>query len=125
MAERAPGLLWLFFSFKGRIARQSFALGAGFLLLPQIFIILQIIKADETDQSGELALWGLVLLICAAATLWSVIVLHVKRLHDLDLHGAFAFIAMLSGINLVFFIFLACTPSKPETNKHGPPPFRN
>lgn len=116
-------LQWLFFSFKGRIARQSFALGAGFLLLPQILIVYQIVKASEADAQGALAFWGLAFMACALLTIWSVAALFVKRLHDLNLPGVLAILSVFSGINFLFFLFLAFMPSKQETNEHGPPPF--
>ncbi len=116
-------LSWLFFSFKGRIARQSFALGAGFLLLPQILVIYQIVKASEADAQDALAFWGLAFLVCAVLTLWSIAALFVKRLHDLSLPGALVILSFFSGVNMVFFMFLAFMPSKQEVNDHGPPPF--
>jgi len=61
------------------------------------------------------------MLITTALTLWSIFSLFVKRLHDLDLPGPLAICAILSGINIFFFLFLVLMPSKQVTNKHGPP----
>lgn len=123
MKQTEPTLLWLFFSFKGRIARQSFALAAGFLLLPQILVIYQIVKAEQADNEGALAFWGLTFIVFAILALWSLFALFIKRLHDLSLPGALAILSFISGVNLLFFAFLALMPSKRETNQHGPPPF--
>lgn len=123
MAAPAPSLLWLFFSFKGRIARQSFVLGAGFLLIPQILIIIQLVRADEVKAEGALAFWALCLLACVLFTIWSLVALFLKRLHDLELPGMLCLIVFVSGINFLFFLFLALMPSKQNTNEHGPPPF--
>ncbi len=112
-------LLWLFFSFRGRIRRKTFAIAAGFLLLPQIYIIIQMIKNE--GNTGELTFWLIMLLVTTAVSLWSLFSLFVKRLHDLDLPGPIAICALLSGINVIFFLFLVLMPSKQVTNDHGPP----
>lgn len=123
MDPMSPTLSWLFFSFKGRIARQSFILGIVFLLFPQLLVVIQMVRADESGKPEQLAFWFLLLLVLLALSLWSSLALTVKRLHDLSLPGALAILAIFSGINLVFFVFLAAMPSKSELNEHGSPPF--
>ncbi|MEM7288812.1 MAG: DUF805 domain-containing protein [Pseudomonadota bacterium] len=123
MSNPEPTLFWLFFQFKGRIARKSFILAALFLLLPQLVAILQIVRYSESDQQGELIFWTMCFFLIVAASIWSIIALFVKRLHDLSLPGALALIAVFSGINLLFFLYLAFAPSKQEVNEYGPPPF--
>ena len=123
MKESPPTLSWLFFSFKGRIARQSFLLGAGFLLLPQIIVLTRLVNADQTGSEGGLVFWFLIFVAVGLATLWSLLALFLKRLHDLNLPGALCVLAVFSGINFLFFLFLALMPSKQETNERGPPPF--
>lgn len=120
---KEPSLSWLFFSFSGRIARRSFILGAGFLLLPQLVCILQLVRADKTGADGALVFWFLCFVLAVLVALWSILALFIKRLHDLNLPGALALLALFSGINILFFLYLAFAPSKPETNAHGPPPF--
>ena len=123
MADGAPTLGWLFFRFSGRIARQSFVLGAGFLLFPQIVCLIQLVKADQTNAQGALAFWFLCLAACALLAMWSILALFVKRLNDLDLPAFLCVLGLISGINFLFFLFLALMPSKPVTTRHGPPPF--
>ena len=123
MAQPTLTLGWLFFSFKGRIARQSFIMAAGFLLLPQILCLIQLVKADQAGSEGGLAFWFLCLAICALLAMWSILSLFVKRLNDLDLPAALCVLAVFSGVNLLFFLFLAFMPSKQITTRHGPPPF--
>ena len=123
MGSMPPTLSWLFFSFRGRIARQSFILGIVFLLFPQLFVVIQMVRADEAGKPEQLAFWFLVLLVLLALSLWSSLALTVKRLHDLSLPGPLAILSIFSGINLFFFLFLAAMPSKLETNEYGPPPF--
>ncbi len=123
MRDTTPTLSWLFFSFKGRIARLSFVLGAGFLLLPQILVLTRLVNADQSGAEGSLVFWFLVFVLVGLATLWSLVALFLKRLHDLGLPGALCVLAVFSGINFFFFLFLAFMPSKQEINEHGPPPF--
>lgn len=123
MSSAPPSLPWLFFGFKGRIARQSFILGIVFLVFPQLFTLFQMIRADEAGKPEQLAFWFLVLVVVLVLSLWSSLALTVKRLHDLSLPGALAILAIFSGINLIFFLYLAIMPSKDEANEHGPPPF--
>ena len=123
MQSAPPTLSWLFFSFRGRIARQSFILGILFLLFPQIFAVIQMVRADEAGRPEQLAFWFLALLVVLLLSLWSSLALTVKRLHDLSLPGALSILCIFSGINLIFFVFLAAMPSKNEHNEYGPPPF--
>lgn len=112
-------LFWLFFRFKGRIRRKTFIMAAGFLLLPQLIILIQMVKHE--GDTGQLVFWFVVLLVAVALSLWSIFSLFVKRLHDLDLPGALALLSFFGGINILFFLFLAFMPSKQVTNEHGPP----
>ena len=56
--HKGPSLKWLFFSFTGRIARQSYILSQIFILALQFLILWQIAKA--ADNKSLDALWGLV-----------------------------------------------------------------
>ncbi|MEM7068387.1 MAG: DUF805 domain-containing protein [Pseudomonadota bacterium] len=125
MEHEAPSLKWLFFSLQGRIARQSYILSFLFLLLPQIGLVLQIVRADQNGDEGGLAFWFVMLAVVALVTLWSSIALVVKRLHDLGVTGWLALILFFPTINWIFAIALMVIPSKQEVNEHGPPPFAN
>jgi len=111
-------LSWLFFSFKGRIRRKTFALAAGFLFLPQIWFVIQLVKNEANPDL--LALWFLFMVIVILVSVWSIFSLFIKRLHDLNLPGVLALLSFFSGINILFFLFLAFMPSSKETNRHGP-----
>ncbi|MEM9279564.1 MAG: DUF805 domain-containing protein [Pseudomonadota bacterium] len=121
MSDATPTLSWLFFSLKGRIARQSYALSILFLIFPQVFVVLQLVRNEE-NQSG-LAFWFLVLLGVVLLTLWSVMALAVKRLHDLGMTGWLSVLILVPTLNWIFLVALALFPSTQETNEYGPPPF--
>lgn len=92
-------------------------------MLPQVLILWQLIKAEEAGSDGGLAFWFLLLCASVLVSLWSLIALFVKRLHDLDLPPALCLLAVFSGINFFFFLFLAAMPSKQIKTRHGSPPF--
>ena len=121
MSNEAPSLAWLFFSFKGRIARQSYALSIFFLLLPQMVAILQLVR-NEGNQ-GALALWMLVLMGVVLCSFWSILAIVVKRLHDLGATGWLALLVFFPTINWIFMLILAVIPSSQQVNQYGPPPF--
>ena len=114
-------LQWLFFGFDGRIARRSFLFSILFLLLPQLVLILQIVRNEENQDM--LALLGLALIACWAGALWSIMALCAKRLHDLGVTGWLSLIAFFPAISWIFFLALIVLPSSQETNQYGPPPF--
>ena len=119
--NNSPSLMWLFFSFRGRIARQSFFLGVLFLFLPQIFLVLQI--AGSVEDSVEMVFWALFWMASMAITIWPILALFTKRLHDLSLTGGLSILAFIPSVNWIAFLVLACLPSKQEINQYGPPPF--
>ncbi|MEM9331303.1 MAG: DUF805 domain-containing protein [Pseudomonadota bacterium] len=121
MPNDTPSLAWLFFSFKGRIARQSYALSIFFLVLPQIIVVLQIVRNEGND--GALALWVLALLGVVVASFWSILAIVVKRLHDLGVTGWLALLVFFPTINWIFMLVLAVIPSNQQVNQYGPPPF--
>ncbi|MBO6814120.1 MAG: DUF805 domain-containing protein [Rhizobiaceae bacterium] len=118
---QAPGLAWLFFGTSGRIARRSFSLATFFLLLLHVFVIIQLIKAD--DNSASLVWWTLVLFVIAAVSLWCIFALIVKRLHDIGVTGFLSLAIVFTGMYFIAFIVLSLWPSQSATNKYGPPPF--
>jgi uncharacterized membrane protein YhaH (DUF805 family) len=119
--SQAPGLVWLFFGTSGRIARRSFSLATFFLLLLHVFVIIQLIKAD--DNSASLVWWTLVLFVIAAVSLWCIFALIVKRLHDIGVTGFLSLAIVFTGMYFIAFIVLSLWPSQSATNKYGPPPF--
>ena len=121
MSDDTPSLSWLFFSLKGRIARKSYILSVLFLLLPQIVVVVQMVQ-NSTNEAA-LVFWFLSWVVIGIATLWSLIALAVKRLHDLSVTGWLALIIVFPTINWIFLVALAFIPSKQETNEWGPPPF--
>ncbi|MEM1375987.1 MAG: DUF805 domain-containing protein [Pseudomonadota bacterium] len=123
-----PTVKWLFTSFRGRIGRKSFALGALLLVLIQFGLFAWVLSlGDETGsvhlEDGAAALVGLVMLGFWVVAAWGLLAMAVKRLHDLDLPGILAVLLLIPAIAFFTFLALAFIPGSQNTTKHGPPPF--
>lgn len=123
-----PTVKWLYTSFRGRIGRKSFALGALLLLLVQIALFAWVLSFGDGDGSveledGEALLVGFVVLGFWAFAAWGLLAMSVKRLHDLNLPGLLAVVLLVPAVALLGWLFLAFMPGSRETNQHGPPPF--
>lgn len=115
-------LKWLFFSFKGRIARQSFILAQVFLLTILILIIRQIILIGD-GANPQIGQWGLVLLVALIFSVYCSLATAIKRLHDLNLPWIALALLFLPMLNMALILYLMCKSSFPDANEHGEPPF--
>lgn len=115
-------LKWLFFSFKGRIARQSYILAQLFLLIVLILIARQI-TLIETDTDPRYWQLGLVLLVALLVSAYSSVAIVIKRLHDLNLPWIVVVLLFVPMLNFFLFIFLFAKSSFPQKNEYGEPPF--
>ena len=88
---------WALFSFKGRIARQSFWLGALLIIAIQGVIVARLIATNDGQESS--LFWALIMIFSWPISIWMGLALAVKRLHDIN---ASPFLA-----GLIFFPFLS------------------
>lgn len=112
---------WALFSFKGRIARQSFWLGALLIFAIQGLIIARLVATD--DGAGPSFLWSLVLFFSWPLSVWMSLALAIKRLHDMNASPFLAFAVLVPFLSMLLLLALAFMPSYAESNKHGAPPF--
>ena len=117
-----PTVWWALFSYRGRLSRQSYLLGAALMLVMNIYIVLNTVFADQNDRD-QMAVWGIALIGFWFFSLLAVLALSVKRLHDLDLPGIWVVCLFFPIINMIFVITLMMKPGSQKTNEHGPPPF--
>jgi uncharacterized membrane protein YhaH (DUF805 family) len=108
-------LIWLFFSFSGRVDRQVFALAGLLLYLARIYPFYRVIAAGD-DQAAATA-WAGVFLIAVLGSLFSHIALAAKRLHDFDRPGWFAAFFLVG--DLFVFIGLCIPVGTPGPNQYG------
>ncbi len=112
---------WALFSFKGRIARQSFWLGALFIIAVQGLILARLISTNEEGTSS--LMWSFMLLISWPLSIWMGLALAVKRLHDINLNALFAAVIFIPLLSTVLLLALAFIPSYQDTNAYGASPF--
>jgi uncharacterized membrane protein YhaH (DUF805 family) len=108
-------LLWLFFSFSGRIDRRAFALAGLLLYLVRLYPVYRMIQAG-TDEEAVLYWLGNLVLIFGALLL-SHLALCAKRLHDFGYSGWFGLLFVVGDI---FVFLILCMPnSNPGPNQYG------
>jgi uncharacterized membrane protein YhaH (DUF805 family) len=107
-------ITWFFFSYSGRVGRQSYALGGILLYMARLFPVYQMLRA--TDEAGQ-SFWSGIFLIVIFATLVAHMALSAKRLHDIGRCGWFAVFFIIGDI--LMFLFLCFPPGTPGPNRYG------
>jgi len=108
---RLVNLVWLLFSFNGRINRTQFWLGTvgaavgGWLLFMVLGVVLAPIKSDNPAQAVSA-------LLSVAAPVWLLLswigfALHVKRFHDRGRSGAWTMLPVLPMMMIMSSLFTA------------------
>lgn len=123
MAEKQTDFTvrWALFSFKGRIARQSFWLGALFLFAVQGLILARLIA---TPESADPSLFWVMAMVCSwPISIWIGLALAVKRLNDINASPFFAGLIFIPVLSMLLLLTLAFVPSFTKSNAHGAPPF--
>ncbi len=81
MATEGPQTMsWLFFSPSGRIGRLPYFLGWLFWIVGGCFFCARILAVQDNDIS--LALWTMALVVAGLISTVSIVMLTIKRLHD-------------------------------------------
>lgn len=115
---------WLFLSWKGRIGRQSYILGAALLIVLQIYILLEVGLAGQGNAgSNIMAAWGFLMIGSWIASIIGLLALNVKRMHDAGFPTYWVGCFMIPAAGTLFSIYLMFVPGTQETNQYGPPPF--
>lgn len=117
-----PTVTWVFTSWRGRLSRKSYFLGAMLMLVVQIYIILHVGDADR-DNENLMTMWGLVLIVSWVVSLYCLAAMSVKRLHDMDRSPWFAVLLPVPWLSALFVLACMILPGSQNTNEHGPPPF--
>lgn len=108
---------WLFFSRSGRAGRQVFVLGVLFWMAVNSFAFSKLALDHEDDEM--LPLLALVVFATLCLSVFSTVMLTIKRLHDIGLSGMFACLIFVPVISFVMLIALCLWPSTPEANGFG------
>lgn len=106
--DERSGIAWWLFSMDGRIGRLKYLLGHLLFHLIAAFPVAILIQAHE-DSSNAIVI---ALLIYAVFNLASAVSLKVKRLHDLDLNGAWFLLLVIPLANIILELMCLFAPGK-------------
>lgn len=110
-------LLRFFFRLDGRIGREEFVLGFGCILAANLAMLIFILEREDLAPATLLLLSAISLPMTVG-----IIVVMVKRCHDLGLPGSFFLLIFVPLVGLVWPFALATLPGNPAPNRYGPPP---
>ncbi|AZO26589.1 DUF805 domain-containing protein [Mesorhizobium sp. M1B.F.Ca.ET.045.04.1.1] len=116
LPEKAD-FIWLFFKTSGRVSRAAYFLGGLLVALVQAFPLYRFTLVP--DGSAESNMWSFVFFLTFLASLWSNIVLAVKRLHDFDKPGIAALVLFVPVVSIVAFLVLCLFPGQAGPNRYG------
>ncbi|MDX8444718.1 DUF805 domain-containing protein [Mesorhizobium sp. USDA-HM6] len=116
LPEKAD-FIWLFFKTSGRVSRAAYFLGGLLVALVQAFPLYRFTLVPE--GSAESNMWSFVFFLTFLASLWSNIVLAVKRLHDFDKPGIAALVLFVPVVSIVAFLVLCLFPGQAGSNRYG------
>ena len=114
--ESEPSRAWFFFSPSGRVSRRPYALGILFWFSLQFAAIGQMFAGDRQNSDSLLVLSFLALMIVGLASVVSMVMLTIKRVHDMGYPGILAFVVfvpVVSFLALVCFLFWPSAPPNP------------
>ena len=103
MQSNGKSFIKFFLSPKGRIKRLPFLF--GIVPLSAFLYFLSRIFNGRLEEIEALSIL-LVMLMGVLLLLWAYWILHIKRLHDVNLSGWFSLINLIPIINIFFFLFL-------------------
>lgn len=115
-ADEAPGMIWLLFSPSGRLGRQPYAMSILLWLALQGVTASQMFANEHHDAS--LALWTLALIVVTLASVVSLFMLTIKRLHDIGQPAVVALLLFVPVVSFLALIALLLWPSTPP-NAYG------
>lgn len=108
-----PGMAWLLFSPSGRVSRQPYALSFLFWFALQAAAMGLMFSGERTNDDSQLALATLALIAVSLVGFVSMIMLTIKRVHDMGYPGMLAFlifVPVVSFFALICFLFWRSGP---------------
>lgn len=110
-------IVWLFFSFSGRISRAAYFLAGLLMMIVVVFLSYRVMLAEERGAGGSI--WEVALSVVLLASLWAQAALGAKRMHDLGRPGIFAALLFVPLFNFIAFVALCVIPGQPGPNQYG------
>lgn len=110
-----------FASLRGRIGRARYL---AYTILPSFALMFTAgIVAGVLPRHSYMASAAPLLMYIPIICL--LLVMAVRRLHDMNLSGWMALLGLIPVVNLVLWVGLLAAPGTTGTNRHGPAPDRN
>jgi uncharacterized membrane protein YhaH (DUF805 family) len=115
---RETSVGWALFLWDGRIGRRIFILGSAFWMMVNAGLVaLATARASEEAMAMELLS---MFLASIALSMVSLVMLGIKRLHDIGLPGIAATLLVIPAFSLIAFFLLCVWPSAAQANRYGP-----
>lgn len=115
--EGQRSMSWLFFSPSGRLGRLPYFLGWLFWVAVSGFALTRMFANEGNDIA--LALWTLILVVSGLVSTASIVLLTIKRLHDIGYPGPLAICLFIPVLSPVVFIALCLWPGTEGNNEYG------
>lgn len=109
---------WLLFSPVGRTGRLPYFLGWLFWVAISGFLLARMLASEGNDN--QMALWTLALIVSGLVSTVSVVMLTIKRLHDIGYPAPLAICLFIPVLSPFAFIALCLWPGQPQANVYGP-----
>lgn len=109
-------MAWLFFGLSGRIARLPFFLGTMFLAVIEAFVLYKTVMTEGTPAAD---VWSGLFVVAWAATLWPMMALSGKRLHDFGQSALVAIATLVPAVSIIVFFALCFWPGDAGPNRYG------
>ena len=120
-APPRSGLLWILFSFQGRIPRRVFWAGEIGVRLASYAVLIPFAALLDGQQAEDAV--NFVSLLIAIPTIWMSLAIAVKRWHDLDKSGWWVLIGLVPCVGPIWaFIETGCLRGTIGPNQYGPDP---
>ncbi|MFC5384550.1 DUF805 domain-containing protein [Aquamicrobium segne] len=108
-------IFWLFFGTSGRISRRVYVMACALSYMARFFTAYQFVRySTETEPSTG---WAMLMLAAILASLWSNVMLSIKRLHDCNRPGGWAISTLL--LDILAVGVLAFMSGTPGPNQYG------
>ena len=117
----AADMRWLLFSASGRIGRRTYVMALAFWLAVLAIPVTMAVRV--TDGGPAQPIVGLALVVTCLVAIVSILMIVIKRLHDVGMPGLAAF-ALVVPFLLVALPVLAFWPSTEGPNRNGARPDR-
>ena len=112
-----PDLGWFFFRSTGRVNRTAFLLGGLLIAVFQSLPLYRMTLVPPDSQAYQT--WASVFVLLFFVSLWSNVVLGIKRLHDMDKPGIAAISLFVPIVSILAFVVLCIFPGTSGPNSYG------